>query len=78
VSDNGDQCEFKKDKTGKAVSTVLKKPDIEAQQRFDRYLEILTKLTVKAEASGHFEEVSDLVDTRDAALKGDKMIFGYH
>ena len=50
LNEAGDQCESKKDKTGKVTQTVLKKLDIEAQARYDRYLEILTKLTAKAEA----------------------------
>lgn len=50
LKEDCDQCESKKDKTGKVTLTVLKKLDIEAQTRYDRYLEILTKLTAKAEA----------------------------
>ena len=50
LNEAGDQCESKIDKTGKVTQTVLKKLDIEAQARYDRYLEILTKLTAKAEA----------------------------
>ena len=48
----------------------MKSNDDEAQAKYEHYLDLLTKLAAKASSDGQFEEVRDLVDTRDQAQKG--------
>lgn len=40
------------------------------QEKYDEYFDKMTKLEKKAEAQGTFEDIEDLVDTRDASTKG--------
>lgn len=67
---NGSYTEMKRERDGKVTEIALKNNDSEAQARFDNYFDLMGKLSAKAEAEGIFEAIGDLVDSRDAAQKG--------